>query len=74
MYANVRFWEAKPGVHGRVARSWGKEGLFWEHYRFSGSGLWLQGRIEKPAALRMTVLFSKILLSPYERSREKVLF
>jgi hypothetical protein len=29
MYANVRYWEAKPGVHGGVARSWGKEGLLW---------------------------------------------
>ena len=36
--ANVRYWEAKREVHGGVARSWGKEGLFWECHRFRGSG------------------------------------
>jgi hypothetical protein len=29
MYANVRYWEAKPKGAGGVARSTGKEGLLW---------------------------------------------
>jgi hypothetical protein len=36
MYANRRFWEAKPEVYGGVARSWGKEGLFWGWVGYAG--------------------------------------
>jgi hypothetical protein len=42
----------------------GKEGLFWGFYGFSGSGLLSTRKDQKASTLRMTVIFSIILISP----------